>query len=157
MQTFSNNNVGNIRYVPSIKWQGQIGSNKGFVVFDTVENGIRAMVKQINTYKERGLNTIQKIITTYAPAIENDTTGYIATVSKMTGVPSTKVLTPEDYKAVIAAMIKIEKGQNLLTETKNTINKYVDSVIAGKEVEAVTLGIGAVIAGGILLYFVLKK
>jgi hypothetical protein len=157
MQAFTNNNVGNIRFVPSIKWQGQVGNKNGFAVFDTVSNGVRAMVKQLNTYKSRGLNTIQEIITTYAPPNENDTTEYIATVSKITKIPATKILTPEDYKAVITAMIKVEKGYYPDVSTKPLIDKFVNEIIASAESAKDTgLTIGVVAALAALAYFVLK-
>ena len=43
-----NNNPGNIRDM-GICWEGKIGSNKGFVVFNDVAWGIRAMIVNFHT------------------------------------------------------------------------------------------------------------
>jgi hypothetical protein len=72
-----NNNPGNIR--PSTPpWQGAIGVNGGFVVFDRMENGIRALARQLIAYYEHySINTVHDAISRWAPGNENNTQGYI--------------------------------------------------------------------------------
>lgn len=73
-----NRNPGNIRIGP-IAWQGQIGENKGFAVFDTMRNGLRALVRLLLIYQDRyGINTVRKTIERWAPSTENNTEAYIA-------------------------------------------------------------------------------
>lgn len=73
-----NANPGNLRVGP-IAWQGQIGENKGFVVFDTLRNGLRALARLLLIYQDRyGINTVRKTIERWAPSSENDTEAYIA-------------------------------------------------------------------------------
>lgn len=80
---FKWNNPLNIRFTPATKWQGQLRSESGFVVFDTLENGTRAALKLLRNYyvKDR-LNTVEKIITKWAPPSENNTENYIKEVIK---------------------------------------------------------------------------
>jgi hypothetical protein len=75
-----NNNPGNIR--PSTPpWQGAVGQSGGFVIFDTMANGIRALAKQLIAYQDRyGVKTVRQAITRWAPSNENDTAGYVAFV-----------------------------------------------------------------------------
>lgn len=52
-----NRNPGNIDYNPRNDWQGQIGKEPGgrFAIFDTPENGIRALGKLLIKYRSRNL------------------------------------------------------------------------------------------------------
>lgn len=79
------NNPLNLRNT-SDQWKGKIGSESGFVVFDTVENGLRAaMINMRNAYIKRGLKSIAEIITKWAPPSDNnDTAGYIKYVTEKT-------------------------------------------------------------------------
>lgn len=79
--------------------------------------GVRAMIVQIErTYASRGLNTIEKIIKTYAPSSENDTEAYIKSVSERSGLPRDKVLSQKDYKKVIIEMARVENGVDAISE-----------------------------------------
>lgn len=72
-----NNNPGNIRH--GNDWKGEkVGTDAAFETFTSVEYGIRAIFKLIDSYiKNHKLDTIQAIITRYAPAFENQTANYI--------------------------------------------------------------------------------
>ena len=77
------NNPGNLRSSKGFKWQGEVGDNKGYCVFDTMNNGVRALAKNLLTYQRRyGLRTVKDIITRWAPPNENNTDSYIAYVSQ---------------------------------------------------------------------------
>jgi len=76
-----NRNPGNIR--PSNPaWQGAVGVNGGFVVFDSMTNGIRALCKQLIVYQTRyGIKTVRDAISRWAPPTDhNDTEAYIVMV-----------------------------------------------------------------------------
>lgn len=80
------NNAGNIRNT-SIVWRGEVTKDEEFEVFDTPENGLRALMKLILNYNRKyGLNTVQQIINRWAPPIENDTGSYQEHVAKVLGV-----------------------------------------------------------------------
>lgn len=72
-----NNNPLNIRFSPMNVWRGQIGSNRGFCVFDQMENGYRAAFVLLHNYVKRGYDTVREIVSRWAPASENDTEAYI--------------------------------------------------------------------------------
>lgn len=118
-----NNNPGNLR-LSNIKWNGKIPNEKNtdglYEQFINPSAGIRAMFIDIRGDIEKdGLNTIEKLITEYAPHNENDTASYINTVSKKVGIsPDTKI-TPNNYFNLVKAIISHENG----------INPYSDSTI----------------------------
>lgn len=113
-----NNNPGNIRPA-SYTWQGQTGIavcgvSGRFVVFSSPVYGIRAIVKDLRTKYGRGLNTIRKIITVYAPPSENNTEAYIQQVAKSMKIGPDTVLNMQDQTTVsnfVVAIIKHENGR----------------------------------------------
>jgi len=106
-----NNNPGNLRDV-GIQWRGRTGSNKGFTVFDSVENGIRAYGMDIRSKINRGVNTITKIINVYAPPSENNTPKYIADVVRLSGISANYTLQPtgDTLQKLAKAMFQVENG-----------------------------------------------
>jgi len=110
-----NNNPLNIRHSTD-HFQGEIkDKDKSFKTFASLPYGYRAAFVILGTYLSRGINSIEKIITQWAPSIENDTERYIAQVEKYSGVLRNKVLTPAngaEYVMIVAAMSFVENGQN---------------------------------------------
>ena len=104
------NNIFNIRYTTQTKWTGQIGQNKGFVEFDTREHAIRAWLVLMRTYrKKHGCDTIEKIITRFAPPIQNNTRAYINFCVGYTGLKrNDQIAYNMDYCRLGVAMAKIE-------------------------------------------------
>ena len=106
-----NNNPGNIR--PGDNWKGMIGVNSGFVVFSDIEYGIRAMATDIiGDIVKDGKDTIEKLITEYAPPSENNTTAYINNVVKYTGIPKDQKI-PLDIQTsvkLLRAIMNVELG-----------------------------------------------
>lgn len=81
-----NNNPGNIR-ISDNNWEGQIGDDGEFVRFASSEHGVRALGKNLITYRNKGVVTINQIISRWAPKKDgNDTEGYIKFVSGKMGV-----------------------------------------------------------------------
>lgn len=93
-----NNNSGNIEFSKSNPWQGQIGSDGRFAIFDTPENGYRAMAKLLVNYQDKyGVDTPRKVIERWAPLKDSGNSkasqdNYIAAVSKQLGInPDDKI------------------------------------------------------------------
>lgn len=110
------------------KWQGMAKeqTHPRFIKFDDIYSGIRAGFKNLLTYRKRGLNTINKIITTWAPPSDNNpTAAYIANVSSRTGIAPNTVLALSDYPRVIHAMIIQEQGSAVPLEVINEAIKNV--------------------------------
>jgi len=110
-----NNNPGNIRKTPTM-WQGEVtGSDKSFKTFVSMEYGYRAMFVLLRSYIDKGYDTIEKIITRYAPPSENTTSSYIKHVTERTGISKNKKLKFSDsqsMKDLVAAISKSENGVN---------------------------------------------
>ena len=107
----TNNNPGNIRYSKSNNWLNQTGQDSdGFTQFKTADDGLRAMYKLVNNYQGKGLNTVQDIISRYAPTSENDTASYIKNVSQKMGVDPNKQLQTSDLNSLVSAMVFHENG-----------------------------------------------
>lgn len=78
-----NNNPGNLR--PGHDWQGMVGEHKGFVVFETIIYGLRALAMDLINKNLRGLDTVRKVVQVYAPPSENNTDAYIMSVCRYIG------------------------------------------------------------------------
>lgn len=119
-----NNNPGNIRK-GATPWKGKIPLNANtdgaFEQFSTYVYGIRAMVKNLQSYqRDRGLDSIQQIVSTWAPAADNnDTAAYIAAVSIATGIPPTAAIDTSNrttMRALVKAMSRVENGREAITD-----------------------------------------
>ena len=110
-----NNNPLNIRHGGSA-WQGAVaGGDRSFVTFQSPEMGIRAGVKTLQTYKSRGATTLSDVISRWSPPNENNTAGYIARVSQMTGFAPNQQLDLDDpttLRKLLGAMTTVENGRN---------------------------------------------
>lgn len=114
-----NNNPGNIRWNPANKWIGQLRDDGGgYIVFDTMENGLRALARLLTNYMRSGNNTVSKIITRWAPAADNNNTAaYIRAVVRDTGFAADQPLTATQGTIVplMKAITRHENGFNPLT------------------------------------------
>lgn len=116
-----NNNPLNIRI--GNKWYGKVPcpTDNQFEQFTRMEYGVRAGFRLIRRYIERyHLNTIKLIVSRWAPPSENKTDVYIASVEKLSGIPSYKELRFCDYTEMISlvdAMIVVECGQHIDIDT----------------------------------------
>ena len=105
---FRNHNPGNLRSASN-----STGTNGGFATFANDDDGLAAMARQLMLYGDRGNNTLESVIHTYAPRSENDTRAYIDSVSGSTGYAAQERVNLHDtetLKSVMAAMIKHENG-----------------------------------------------
>jgi hypothetical protein len=121
-----NNNPLNIRHSAD-RFQGEIkGTDTAFKTFISIAYGYRAAFVTLATYHSRECNTIEKIVTRWAPPNENDTASYIAGVEKWSGVSRQKALTLSDgadYIMIVAAMSFMENGRNAnITEVQAGFN-----------------------------------
>lgn len=110
-----NNNPLNIRHDADL-FQGEIkGNDKLFKTFSSMPYGYRAAFVILATYLSKGYNTIEKIISRWAPPSENNTRAYISTVVKYSGVAADEVLTAasgDKYILIVSAMSFVENGVN---------------------------------------------
>ena len=115
-----NNNPLNIR--KGNNWQGEKSpqSDKEFEQFESMTMGVRAGMKILRNYitgydgHRQPIDTIEKIITRWAPPSENDTRKYIDRVSALTGIHPRQTIwfnRRQDIVAIVDAMIRVECGQ----------------------------------------------
>lgn len=117
-----NNNPLNIRKGNDWKGERPEQEDKAFEEFTSMEYGIRAgfiiLRKYITGYNglTQKFNTIEKMISRWAPTVENNTAAYISQVSKMTGIPATLKISFAQRSimvAIVDAMIYVECGQHV--------------------------------------------
>lgn len=107
-----NNNPMNL-IKTEIRWLGKIEStDTKFEQFKTMEWGIRAGAIDLTTDMKRGYNTIESLISKFAPSNENDTENYIRTVCKsLKRKRNEKLKTDNDTLfELIKIIIRIENG-----------------------------------------------
>ena len=122
-----NNNPGNIR--PSLpSWNGTVGANGGFVVFDTMLHGIRALAKQLLAYYDRyHIDTVREAINRWAPSSENDTEAYVAFVAHVLEVGPDDELNFHNYDTLYWLVVAIGEQENGHDAFTHTVS---DSVLA---------------------------
>lgn len=87
------NNPLNIRFSPSAKWQGLVGSLNGFCIFDTMSSCIRAaLILLLVTYPRKyKCDTIYSAIWKWAPASDgNDPVAYIKFIADVVPFTSSR-------------------------------------------------------------------
>lgn len=123
-RNFRNNNFGNLNFVgqEGAVLEGQpANGNARFARFATPEDGFRALANQVSSYangtsKAAGyqkLNTVQDIISKWAPPNENNTAKYIQTVSASLGVKPTDTIdtsNPQVMTKLMRAIATYEGG-----------------------------------------------
>lgn len=109
-----NNNPLNIRIGNA--WVGEVEhpTDKLFEQFTSMVYGLRAGFIILRRYIERyHINTIEGIISRWAPTNENNTGRYIITVSSMMGISPYEKISFDcegTMTALVAAMVKVECG-----------------------------------------------
>lgn len=109
----------NIRFNPNNAWKGRtlFKHDTQFEEFIGMDFGFRAAVLLLRNYITRGYNTIEKIITRWAPpADRNNTQHYIQTVCHITSVGGREPLSVQDtrIKEIVWAMAQVEAGKEIL-------------------------------------------
>lgn len=134
-----NFNPGNIRHVAHVRWQG-MASDQGdgeFVQFSGPRWGIRAIARVLITYQDKRqardgsrIDTVREFIERWAPATENDTQSYTASVSRAIGIhpdqDSVDVYDFDVMRALVLAIIRHENGPGPLPDG----HWYGDAIIA---------------------------
>ncbi|UYF54584.1 lytic transglycosylase [Citrobacter amalonaticus] len=130
-----NNNPGNLNFA------GQAGAELErpggrFARFETAFDGLRALSRQLMLYAGRGINSVEKIISTWAPASDNNNTAaYIQAVSQRLGVDPRVALNmkdPQTMSALMSSIIHHENGRNIYS--KELIGKAAVAGIGGANV-----------------------
>lgn len=128
-----NNNPGNIEKNPNNEWlgistvpvNGESELDPRFETFKTPVYGIRALARTLITYRAKhNLNSVDAIISRWAPAEENNVNAYVQSVMNRSGLPQYAPLDLFDYDTIyslVTAIIYHENGKQ--PYTKGTIDK----------------------------------
>ena len=110
-----NNNPLNIDHHANNPWQGldEPPSDGRFCRFVAPQWGLRAAILILRNYQKRGLYTLRQMISTWAPANENNVENYIGFVVRKTGLQPGNPVDLADKEQTIAllkAMVLMECG-----------------------------------------------
>ena len=112
-----NNNPGNVERNKD-RWLGMSADQSAdsrFLVFDTPEAGIRALMRILINYQERhGIKTMREAINRWAPPAENNSSAYVQHVSRLTGFDPDEPLDFLDREINVAlarAIVRHENGE----------------------------------------------
>ena len=120
---YRNNNPGNLRYIVRNPWNGQVGDDGGFGIYDTPANGTRALGKQLLKYAREGRQTVRDIIATWAPPNENDTSSYVHDVAQQLGVDPDR---PIDVDLVLGSLARaIARHENGYVDSSYNFDAWV--------------------------------
>lgn len=147
-RVMTTHNPGNLKYA------GQSGATLGqggFANFASDAAGLFAMGRQLELYGARGLDTVQSIISAYAPASDkNDVPAYIRDVDKYLGVrpdEALNLLNPRVLTALMRAMILHEQGYS--PYRGSTVNQAAQDVLGRTSIiirDKTSLGVHAQVA-----------
>lgn len=114
------NNPGNLVFA------GQRGATVGetvaghtFAKFQSTEEGVAALYRQLQLYQKRGIDTLTEIMDVYAPEGANNTGAYIKALSKTTGLDPNQQLNfgdPATAAAMIRGISQHEAGKSYLND-----------------------------------------
>ena len=113
-----NNNPGNLRSFDA--FQGKTGQGKGgYDIYDTLDNGARALARDLHTKSKRGVKTVRELMTGYAPPSDNNPTGsYIDYVANDLGVdPDQEIDIASMRPTLMRSITKFEnKNRDILSD-----------------------------------------
>lgn len=115
-----NNNPLNIRI--GNNWWGEVENQTDtqFEQFEKMEYGIRAAFIILRRYIEKyGRNTVELIVSSWAPSSENNTKAYIKFVCEKAGFPEDYIIKYDNKKTMVRlvdAMIQYECGRQVKRE-----------------------------------------
>ena len=139
-----NRNPGNIVVSGwTVRQAGYLGPEPEgrFARFDTMPNGVAALIRLLQTYRsQHGLTTVRGIINRWAPPTENDTSAYVLAVAKALGTtPDTELPdAPLTYEGLARAIAAHENGRDaaLAAITNRDYAEALASVFGTEEVVA---------------------
>lgn len=116
-----NKNPGNIDWIaaPEKRWRGMVrketpAEGGRFGVFDTDQNGVRAIGQELLLDERRGVRTVAGLISSWAPPTENNTKAYVAKVLRDIRVsdPDMPIDVHTYLPRLVASIIEHENGSN---------------------------------------------
>lgn len=113
-----NRNPGNIEFNPANAWQGQVGSDGRYSIFEAHPAGefvwgSRAAAKLLRNYQLKyGLQTIGGLIERWAPHSENPTQAYVDNVAAAAGVGAYQRISLADAALLERILVGLFRQEN---------------------------------------------
>lgn len=149
-----NNNPGNIRQTDT-DWLGESKNDfdPEFEEFTSMLAGYRALIVLLRgpKYMQGGLDTIQEIISVYAPPSENDTQAYIKAVEAGVGVGRFTAIDRNDRAKIKRLVMAISKHENGVHSDESVVDEALSVVFDGKALPSAVAGFGDFVTGGGLI------
>jgi len=127
---YRNNNPGNIRLTydstgKKTYWRGEIdGVDKSFKTFKNMYYGYRAIFITLNSYFNKSHDTIEKIVSRYAPAEDNNNVqSYIKTLAMFTEKEPDERLSFSDNQTILKLVEGISFHENGIKPDVSQINE----------------------------------
>jgi len=130
-----NNNPGNI-IQGGQPYKGEVVPSKDsrFRQFISIEWGYRALFHLLSRYiKYYKKNTIEKIISSWAPSSENNTEKYIDDVVKWTGISKNVIIGISDTEKLVKIAFAISRKENGIMPSQAEINAGLNLLLSGQE------------------------
>jgi hypothetical protein len=106
-----NHNPTNLRYISRNPFNGQIGNDGGYGIYETDALGVRAAFLNLWNYFTSGTNTIRTIVSKWAPSNENPTQAYINFLAQWVKVSPDQPLQYSTHAvAIIQGLARFETG-----------------------------------------------
>ncbi len=131
---YRNNNPGNIEKTFKDKaktiqtlWKGEVknGNDKRFKTFASMEYGYRAIFVLLREYINKGYDTIEKIISRYAPPKENITEAYISAIENVAEIDRKQKINFGDTELIKNIVFGISEHENgVLPDIEQINNGY---------------------------------
>lgn len=141
-----NNNPGNLIYVGQRGASREAGGGR-FASFESPEDGVAALVRQLQLYGQRGTDTLETIMAKYAPPNENDTDAYIDTLAKRLGVSATQKLDLNDaatLTGLVQGISRHEAGRSFLSDEQVMTGLNRAGVSSGNQQATPSMSIGEI-------------
>lgn len=108
-----NNNPGNLNFAGQSGATKEGGEGGRFAVFESMEQGVAALYRQLQIYFKKGVNTLSSIVKTYAPASDgNNVDAYVSALSKATGKGANEKIDAGDTNTIARLMKGIVDHEN---------------------------------------------
>jgi hypothetical protein len=120
VRNWRNNNPGNLEYGDFAKSIGAVGSDGRFAVFPTLEMGERAQESLIFGPRYSSLS-LEQALYRYAPPGENDTEGYIKSITSTLGISRNTIMADISNRDALLEVMKKHEGfkEGTVIQAKN--------------------------------------
>jgi len=106
-----NKNPGNIAKNSANQWEGEVGDDGTYVIFDTDVHGIRAIAHVLKSYQKRGVRTIHDMVYTYSGTDQAAYSKNVADALGLEQMDSPDLADLNTLVSMVTAIIHQENGR----------------------------------------------